>query len=153
MVVVHDTAGFVTGGGWYNSLAGADVLNPTAKGTVLFGFVSKYKKGAAVPDGASMIYFHAGKMLFHSTSYEWLVVSGCYAQFKGTGKVNGVAGYSFTITLRDGRLCAPATSDGIRVKITGPGGVRYDNAPGTDDISPTSGSVQPIAGGSIVIHR
>jgi hypothetical protein len=154
MVVVHDpTAGFITGGGWYNSLPGADVLNPAATGQAVFGFVAKYKKGATVPDGATMFYFRAGNMLFTSTAYEWLVVTGgCYAQYKGTGRINGVSGYSFMITVRDGKLCG--TSDGIRVKITGPSGLRYDNARGaTDDIGNTSGSVQAIAGGSIVIHR
>jgi hypothetical protein len=156
MVVVYDpTAGFITGGGWYNSLPGADVLNPAATGQASFGFVAKYKKGATVPEGATMFQFRAGDLLFQSTAYEWLVVTGgCYAQYKGTGKVNGVPGYSFMFTVRDGRWCAPGTPDGIRVKITGPGGLRYDNARGaTDDIGDTSGSVQAIAGGSIVIHR
>ena len=50
-VVVYDpNGGFVTGGGWINSPAGAYVADPTLTGKANFGFVSKYQKGATVPD-------------------------------------------------------------------------------------------------------
>jgi len=157
LIVIYDpSAGFVTGGGWYNSGAGADQLYPDATGKANFGFVAKYKKGANVPDGQTEFQFKAGDLNFHSSAYEWLVVTGgCMAQYKGTGTVNGEAGYRFLITLRDGNLCSSPTTDGFRIKITGPGDVlRYDNRLGdADTIGNETGNVQSIDGGSIVIHR
>ena len=51
-VVVYDPAGgFVTGGGWITSPAGAYAADPALTGKATFGFVSKYKKGATVPTG------------------------------------------------------------------------------------------------------
>jgi PKD repeat protein len=51
-VVVYDTsAGFVTGGGWINSPAGAYAANLTLAGKANFGFVSKYKAGQSIPTG------------------------------------------------------------------------------------------------------
>jgi len=155
LIVVYDPgAGFVTGGGWFNSVAGTDKLNPAAVGKANFGFVAKYKKGAQTPDGQTEFQFKAGDLNFHSTDYQWLVVTGgCMAQYKGTGTINGESGYNFMLTLRDGSLCGSPTDDGFRIKITGAGGLRYDNTGGDDNIGPQSGNVQPIDGGSIKIHR
>src|SRR5207302_434908 len=59
MVVVYDpAAGFVTGGGWINSPAGAYTLDPSLVGKANFGFVSQYKKGATVPTGETEFQFH-----------------------------------------------------------------------------------------------
>ena len=55
-------------------------------GRANFGFVSKYKKGAAAPEGQTEFQFQAGNLNFHSEAYEWLVVSGAKAQYKGTGE-------------------------------------------------------------------
>ncbi len=45
-VVIYDPdGGFVTGGGWINSPAGAYAADPTLTGKANFGFVSKYKNG------------------------------------------------------------------------------------------------------------
>lgn len=155
LLVVYDpTASFVTGGGWFNSSPGADRLNPAAAGKANFGFVARYKKGASVPDGQTEFQFQAGDLNFRSTAYQWLVVTyGCLAQYKGTGTINGAPGYDFLLTLRDGDLCGSVGPDGIRMKITSAGGLRYDNTGGFDAIGPTSGNVQPIDAGSIVIHR
>ena len=52
LVIVYDpSAGFVTGGGWINSPAGAYRDNLALTGRANFGFVSKYQKGATDPDG------------------------------------------------------------------------------------------------------
>lgn len=40
---------------------------------------------------------------FHSVSYEWLVISGARAQYKGVGTVNGAGAYGFLLTATDGR--------------------------------------------------
>ncbi|WP_376792823.1 PKD domain-containing protein, partial [Thermoflexus sp.] len=79
-VVVYDpNAGFVTGGGWIQSPPRACRLSwctDETTGRANFGFVSKYQKGAKVPSGQTQFQFQAGNLNFHSTAYEWLVISG-----------------------------------------------------------------------------
>ena len=153
MIVVYDpTAGFVTGGGWINSPAGAYAADATLTGRATFGFVSKYHKGASTPSGSTEFQFRAGNLNFHSDSYQWLVVAGARAQYKGTGTINGEPGYSFMLTAIDGALPGGGGSDKFRIKIweTTSGTVVYDNqvgAPDSDD--PTTS----LGGGNIVIHK
>ncbi|MHC4499143.1 MAG: PKD domain-containing protein, partial [Planctomycetota bacterium] len=112
-VVVYDpSAGFVTGGGWIDSPAGAYKPDPNLEGKANFGFVAKYKKGKSTPDGNTEFQFHAGDLNFHSSSYDWLVVTGSdYAMFKGLGTINGMGEYKFRIWAGDD---APDT---FRIKI------------------------------------
>lgn len=151
-IIVYDpTAGFVTGGGWINSMAGA-LNGSTLTGKANFGFVSKYKKGAAIPTGETEFQFHIANFNFHSTIYEWLVVSGAKAQYKGSGTVNGVEGYKFLLTATDGQLSGGSGIDRFRIKIWNSTGTVYDNVPdASDDIS--KANPQAIEGGSIVIHK
>ena len=152
MVIVYDpSAGFVTGGGTIWSPLGAYLPNPALEGKANFGFVSKYQKGAKTPSGQTEFQFHAGGLNFHGDVYQWLVVSGAKAQYKGTGTLNGVPGHGFLLTATDGQLSGGGGVDKFRIKITTSGGVVvYDNNPGPDDID-TSGQ-QNIQTGSIVIH-
>ena len=150
-VIVYDpAAGFVTGGGWIDSPAGAYVPDPDAAGPARFGFVSQYKKGATVPTGSTQFQFQAGAVNLHSNQFEWLVVSGASAQFKGVGSVNGVDGHRFTVTVTDGDLLDDR-ADAFRMRIWAPdGGLVYDNQMGADD---TADPTTAITQGSIVIHR
>jgi hypothetical protein len=133
------TAGFVTGGGWIWSPAGAYGAEPELEGKANFGFVSKYKKGANVPEGSTEFQFKAGNLNFHSTSYDWLVVTGSdYARFKGTGTINGAGDYKFMLWAGDG------DPDTFRIKIWWEDDTEhmvYDN-----------GMDQAIGGGQIVVH-
>lgn len=150
-IVVYDSsAGFVSGGGWIMSPAGAFTLNPALSGKATFGFVSKYQKGSNQPTGKTEFQFHAGDFRFNSDSYEWLVVAGAKAQYKGTGSVNGVSGYSFILTVTDGQINGGGGVDKFRIKILNAGGVVYDNVGGSDKLD--EANPQAIAGGSIVIH-
>ena len=136
-VVVYDpSGGFVTGGGWISSPAGAYADDPTLAGKATFGFVSKYQKGASVPSGNTEFQFQVAGLNFHSTSYQWLVVNqnGTNAQFKGTGTINGTGTYGFMIRATDG------SPDTFRIQITDGDTTVYDNG------------VQSIGGGSIVVH-
>lgn len=75
-VVVYEPQGrFVTGGGWIDSPPEACTANPSLAGKATFGFVSKYKKGATTPSGQTEFQFKAADLNFHSTSYQWLMVS------------------------------------------------------------------------------
>jgi hypothetical protein len=87
MLVVYDpTGGFVTGGGWIDSPAGAYIADPSLTGKANFGFVSKYKKGATVPTGNTEFRFKAGDLNFHSSSYDFLVITmgGTNAMYSGS---------------------------------------------------------------------
>jgi YVTN family beta-propeller protein len=155
-VVVYDpSGGSVTGGGWITSPAGAYRPDPTLSGRASFGFVSRYQPGATVPTGQTEFQFHAGNLTFHSGSYEWLVVAGARAQFKGTGTVNGMAGYSFLLTAIDGQLSGGGGVDRFRIKIwsTSQGetaGLVYDNNQGSaNDADPATA----LGGGNILIHN
>ncbi|MBI4582111.1 MAG: HYR domain-containing protein, partial [Planctomycetes bacterium] len=151
MVVIYDpTAGFVTGGGWINSPAGAYAANAGLTGKASFGFVSRYKPGANVPDGNTEFQFKAGNLNFKSTAYEWLVVSGARAQFKGSGTINGEGDYRFILTAIDGQVSGGGGSDKFRIRIWGDSGIVYDNQMNAPDTADPSTA---IGGGSIVIHK
>jgi hypothetical protein len=154
-VVVYDPeGGFVTGGGFINSPAGALASNPSLTGKANFGFVSKYQKGATEPSGNTEFQFSAGNFNFKSTAYEFLVIAGSKAQFKGQGKVNGSGDYIFILTATDGQQPGGGGVDKFRIKITdrATGQLIYDNATdSSDDID--SANPQAIGGGSIVIHK
>ncbi|HYI74555.1 MAG TPA: hypothetical protein VEW90_04725, partial [Gaiellaceae bacterium] len=150
----------VTGGGWIMSPPGACKLASCSDSTVgkaNFGFVSKYQKGAKTPTGQTEFQFKSGNLNFHSTNYEVLVISGCKAQYRGTGTINGVGVYEFTLTAYDAQFgnsgsCAGKSKDSFRIKIKNGGTVVYDNRMGSaDDVD--GADPQEISGGSIVIHN
>jgi hypothetical protein len=152
-VVVYDpAAGFVTGGGWIDSPLGAYTVDPTLAGKANFGFVAKYQKGANLPTGNTEFQFHAGGLNFHSSSYQWLVVAGAKAQYKGTGTINGDGNYGFILTAIDSGISRSTTVDLFRIKIwnSATGFILYDNQLGEDEkVDPTT----TISGGNIVIHK
>lgn len=151
-IVVYDAnGGFVTGGGWINSLPGSYVPELTMTGRASFGFVSKYQKGATVPSGETEFQFKAGNLNFHSTSYQWLVIAGARAQYKGYGTINGVGNYGFLITAVDGDVNGGGGVDKFRVKIwdAASSAIVYDNKMGAPEDSDASDA---LGGGSIVIH-
>lgn len=144
LVVFDPSAGFVTGGGWISSPAGAYSADPTAIGRANFGFVSKYKKGANVPDGSTEFVFNAGGLNFHSSAYEWLVVNqnGTNAQFKGTGRINGAGNYGFMIKANDNGNGGATDTFRIHIwNIDAGDATVYDN-----------GSDQTLGGGNIMIQ-
>ena len=147
MVVVYDpSSGFVTGGGWIDSPAGAYQADLSLMGKATFGFVSRYQKGATVPTGNTAFKFDLAGLAFASQSYEWLVVNqaGMNAQFKGEGLVNGALdpngnAYKFMLWAGD------SSSDTFRIRIW------WEDAAG-EHVVYDNGTNQAIGGGSIVIH-
>nr|WP_217345818.1 hypothetical protein [Noviherbaspirillum sp. L7-7A]MBV0880154.1 hypothetical protein [Noviherbaspirillum sp. L7-7A] len=127
-IVVYDpSAGFVTGGGWIMSPEGACKADERMTGRATFGFVSKYLKGANKPTGETEFRFQAGGLNFYSNNYDWLVVGGARAQYKGTGTINGRGSYQFMLTAVDGDLIAKGTPDRFRIKIW-----HHDDSSNTD---------------------
>jgi hypothetical protein len=152
VVVFDPDGGFVTGGGWINSPAGAYSGNPSLSGKATFGFVSKYLRGATVPTGNTEFQFKVASLNFKSSVYEWLVVAGARAQYKGSGTINGSGDYGFLLTCIDGQINGGGGTDKFRIKIWDKASsqVVYDNQLGDGD---TANPSTVLGGGSIVIHK
>ena len=150
-VVYDPSAGYVTGGGWIDSPAGAYAADPAAAGRATFGFVSQYKRGATVPGGNTEFQFKTGGLSFSSTGYDWLVVSGGgKAKYKGSGTINGRGGYGFMLTAVDGGRGGGPDTFRIKIWDSVSGMVVYDNQMGRPDDDADAGTA--LGGGSIVIH-
>ena len=146
-VVVYDaSAGSITGGGWINSPWGAYTPAASVTGKLTFGFVAKYQSSSvAIPSGNAEFKLNLAKLDFRSTTLDWLVVGGTMARLQGSGTLNGVSGYGFSIVARD------AVADAVRIRIWNrvTGLVVYDNLPG---LPGESDDVTPLGGGSIQLH-
>ncbi len=147
-VVVYDpNGGFVSGGGWIDSPAGAYIANDSLSGKANFGFVSKYIKGKQAPTGTTEFQFKTTGLNFHSGHYYWLVVTGGdTAMFSGSGTINGLLApngepYNFKIWAYDGQ------PDTFRIRIWW-----EDNGGAEHDIY-DNGAHQSLGGGSIVVHK
>jgi hypothetical protein len=149
VVVFDPSAGAVTGGGWINSKPGAYVGNPSFTGKGNFGFVCKYSSGSSAPTGQTQ--FRVSDLSFRSDRYEWLVVINGKAQCMGEGSVNGVGGYSFLLTIDDGRTSGDG-ADKFRIKIWNATRTAYDNVLGAPETMDTA-NLQDISQGSIVAHK
>jgi hypothetical protein len=153
-VVIYDPeGGFVTGGGWIDSPEGAYIADASLTGKANFGFVSKYKNGATTPTGQTEFNFKVAGLNFHSDAYEWLVIAGARAQYKGTGTINDEGNYGFMLTAIDAKLTPSTDVDRFRIKIwdkDNGGAVVYDNKLGEAD---ASDATMELGGGSIVIHK
>jgi hypothetical protein len=151
LLAVYDpSGGFVTGGGWITSPTGAYSPDPNLTGRASFGFVSKYKKGASLPTGETEFQFKIANFNFHSDLYEWLVIAGAKAQYKGTGTVNGAGEHGFMLTAVDGQIKGGLDKFRIKIWDKATGTMVYDNQMGAGD---TGDPTTVIGGGSIVIHK
>ena len=156
IAVIDPDAGFVTGGGFIDSPAGAYPAGPALAGKANFGFVSKYKKDATAatpPNGQVEFQFHAGSVNFHSEGTNWLVVTDGKAMYRGIGRINGAGNYGFFIIAYDGKDSGSA--DRFRIKIwnmDAGDAVVYDNRMGVSEDIDTA-DPQAIANGSVVIHK
>lgn len=151
IVIFDPTGGFVTGGGWIDSPLGAYMPDPTLTGKASFGFVSKYKKGTNDLTGHTEFQFKVADLKFHSNDYDWLVVAGANAKFKGTGTINGEGEYGFIITGTDAKQSSSLEVDSFRIKIWNKASdtMIYDNQMGESD---DSNAGTEIGGGNIVVH-
>jgi hypothetical protein len=105
-----------------------------------------------VPEGHTEFHFTTAGLTFGSADYEWLVVSGSKATYKGTGRINGAGDYGFMLSVVDGDLLG-AGGDRIRLRLWDriSGGLIYDNqvCGGADD---DADACTVLGGGGIVIH-
>jgi hypothetical protein len=155
LIVVFDPdAGFVTGGGQIDSPAGAYRPNVSLSGIGQFNLNVKYHQDTIVPTGQNQFTFQAGDFNFRATAYDWLVVSGAKAQYKGSGQVNGSGDYSFLLTVTDGDADGGGGLDKFRLKVVekATSTVIYDNAFGSSEDMDIA-NPQVLRQGSIVIHK
>ena len=146
-VVIYDASGgWVTGGGWIASPAGALASSPAATGKLTFGFVARYEVASTTPSGNAEFKLSLGKLDFRSTSFDWLVVGDATAELQGRGTMNGAGDYAFKVVAVDG-----VSMDAIRIRIWNrlTGDVVYDNRPG-EPIDATTTTT--LGGGSIALH-
>jgi len=139
-VNVTPTTSSLTAGGWILAPAGSFVKDPSLSGKANFGINVKYLKDSNVPTGQTQFDFKAGNLNFHSTSYDWLVITGTKAQYRGSGTINGSGDYGFMVTAIDG-------DDAFRMVIWDKrnSAVIFDNALGQPN-------PQLIGGGSVNIQ-
>ncbi len=149
IVVFDPAAGFVTGGGWIASPAGAYPADPSLVGKATFGFVSRYQNGATTPSGNTEFNFQVGNLHFHSTRYDWLVVSGAKVRFKGSGTINGAGDFAFLVSAVDGALNGSADTFRMQISDKTTGIIIYDSEMGSGNGAPAT---TVLGGGSIVIH-
>jgi hypothetical protein len=153
-IVVYDpNCGFVTGGGWIIASPGSSPANPDLTGRCNFGFVSKYKKGHSIPEGNTEFQFQVANLNFHSQTYEWLVIAGPKAMYRGVGTINGQGNYGFILTGIDGQINGGGGIDKFRIKIWDKDQndmIVFDNNLGApDDQNPST----TLGGGQITIHK
>lgn len=140
-VVVYDPeAGFVTGGGWIDTPAGAYTADPALEEKAKFEFAVRFKHGKKVQmDGDFLFQFDQTPFILSNTRIDWLVIdqAAMTAQFKGQGMLNGSGNYHFWVWVTDGEI------DTIRIKIWEENGdLLYDTF-----------IELPLGGGSIIIHE
>jgi hypothetical protein len=149
VVMYNPSAGFVTGGGWITSPAGAYAANPNLTGRANFGLNARYQAGATVPTGSTEFQFPAANLNFHATSYDWLVITTSQAQYQGSGTINGAGSYGFLVTALDG---GGQGAGMFRLMIwdkNNNNAVAYDTQPGAAvSAAPTT----PLGGGRIQVH-
>jgi PKD repeat protein len=145
-VIYDPNAGFVTGGGWINSQAGWCTLRASCAvaSKAELGYQAKYKKNSTIPTGE--IEFEAKGLHLHSTSIEWLVISGITSQVKGQGTIEGVAApngsFIFQVWSTDG------SPDTFRLRIW------WEDVAGVEHtVYDTNGVNQILGGGNIKIHK
>lgn len=106
----------------------------------LYGSEEWQLKGANVPEGNTNFVFDAGSLHFCSSEYDWLVVAGEMAQFKGTGTIEGVSYlYKFKLWARDD------DPDTFRIKI-------WEETDDLEFVVYDNGG-DPLTGGNIFIHK
>lgn len=136
-VVYDPNGGFATGGGWFYT----DEESTLPDGRANFGFVTKYKKGAAT--GNLEFQYKDADINLKSQTIDWLVISGSSAQFQGTATINGEGLYTFRVQVKDNGTPG-AGVDHFDIRIWG----------GTD----TSAGIyhkakNTLDGGNIVVHK
>jgi hypothetical protein len=145
-LVVVDPGASATGSGWIESRQGSYAASRTWSGRGAFWFDAAYVKGARTPSGRTLFALRDVPVSFQSSSYDWLVVTGARAYLRGSGRLNGVDGYAFLLSVVDGDRAGGADRLRMKIWVRATGDVVYDDQPGAADRSQATAA---IGGGSI----
>jgi hypothetical protein len=129
IVTVQAANAKITGGGWISQ----------GTGNTNFGF--NVIRDVTGLKGQLQVRIRNGKDRFHSTSVLTLNSSGNAGTWTGTGRWNGVTGYTFTVSVVDNGTSGKK-GDTISILI---------KSPANATVFTTSGAV-PLKGGNIVVH-
>ena len=156
-VVAYDPAGgFLTGGGWFTSPAGAcRIAGCGDDGRARLTVEVRYRPGDTAPSGE--LQLSLDRLRFRSTGFEWLVVAEDHAYLRGTATMEG-ATYGFMVTAYDDPSKGRGSTDRVRVTVWeigadgSEGAVVYESQVGGDTAA-TADPALPLGGGSLQIHR
>ncbi|WP_181373066.1 PKD domain-containing protein [Massilia glaciei] len=161
-VVVAAPCGCVAAAnGWFMSPAGALKSGPPKAALASFSFDPAGTQTMAKGGAQAKLRFSAGNMHFQSDSYQQIATAGGRGQYRGGGTLNGVAGYSFALTMIDGAAAGGGHDRfGLRITHVDPATkaevVDYDNgAHGSGALArgmPAGVAGSAISGGRIVIR-
>jgi hypothetical protein len=129
LVTVSGAAAKITGGGWISGQVGH----------TSFGF--NVIQDVTGLHGQLQVRVRSGKDRFHSTSVLTLTTGTISGTWTGTGRWNGVDGYTFTVSVVDNGTSGKR-GDTISIAIVNPSNVTVF----------TTNGVQPLKGGNIVVH-
>jgi alpha-tubulin suppressor-like RCC1 family protein len=157
VTVYNPDGGYVSGNGAILSPPNACTWSGCVadEGAARFGFSSRYHRGAAVPDGNTRFTFRDGNFTFSSTEYDWLVIAGARAQYKGVGTVNREGSYGFMLTATDSDRSGGGEEDRFRIKIWDRDNgdtVVYDNQAGEGDDADLTADGTRLTRGSITVR-
>ena len=101
-----------------------------------------------IPTGETEFHLKEANLKFKATSYDWMVINGAKAIYRGSGTVNGAGNYGFLVSAISGDISGG--QDLIRFKIwdKATNTVIFDNGAGSDSANPTT----PLGGGNVKIH-
>jgi|GEM_PF-903916 len=122
------------------------VANVSAPGPVIMGMVnfdfSQKPATAESPRGENLVNFILGNLEFNALNYDFRELSGARTTFRGVGKFNEEAGYSYLLTVVDGQA-VKGGGDKFRIKIwkVSTGEVVFDTQMGDDDDAAPTTSV------------
>jgi uncharacterized repeat protein (TIGR01451 family) len=129
LVTVAAATAKITGGGWISQTVGR-----TSFGFNVISDVTGLK-------GQLQVRTHGSKNRYHAGTVLTLDASAHAGTWTGTGRWNGVAGYTFRVSVVDNGTSGKK-GDTISIEITSP----------TNVIVFTTNGAQPLKGGNIVVH-
>jgi hypothetical protein len=124
VVGIYDPARTLSGSGSVVSPANACLLSARCgvDSTAVYNVNAKYAKGATRP--TVCIAYSAAGFSLTASSADWFAAANGSGSIQGTGKVNGVGGYTYRLSAVDGR------PDSIDLKVWSPAGALvYDLEP------------------------
>jgi PKD repeat protein len=150
LIAIYDPNGaFVTAGGWILSPEGAYMADATSTGKANLGLNCKYKKGTTIPTGETEFHLKAANLKFKATSYEWLVITGPKAIYRGSGTINENGLYGFQIVAVDGDISGGDDTFWIKIWDKATNALIYDNGAGSTTGEPGTS----LGGGNVKIHK